>query len=106
MYTLKEVSELDYRKFVEQEVPSIIAPPTEPTETNEDPSTFVLEKYLEDFIVSNFGTIFKGARRMYEDGEGADGQQLQYDIGTIDILAVELNSNSFVVIDLRMGRYF
>jgi restriction system protein len=104
MYTLKEVSELDYRKFVEQEVPSIIAPPTEPTETNEDPSTFVLEKYLEDFIVSNFGTIFKGALRMYEDGEGADGQQFNTDIGTIDILAVEPTSNSFVVIELKKGR--
>ena len=60
-------------------------PPTEAIDQN----AFVLEKYLEEFIVSNFETIFKGKRHIYEDAEGADGQQYTTDIGLIDILAVE-----------------
>ncbi len=63
-----------------------------------------MEKYLEGFIVSNFETIFKGRLKIYEDAEGLDGQQYATDIGAIDILAVELASNSFVVIELKKGR--
>jgi restriction system protein len=59
---------------------------------------------LEDFIVSNFETIFKGELRIYEDAEGNDGQQYATDIGPIDILAVEPKSKAFVVIELKKGR--
>ncbi|TKW74858.1 MAG: DUF1016 domain-containing protein [Bradyrhizobium icense] len=65
---------------------------------------FVLEKYLEEFIVTNFGTIFQGALKIYQDAEGNDGQQYTTDIGYVDILAVEPRSNSFVVIELKKGR--
>jgi len=64
----------------------------------------VLEKYLEEFIVSNFSTIFKGALKIYKETEDNDGQQYTTDIGPIDILAVENESNSFVVIELKKGR--
>lgn len=77
---------------------------TEAAEGVEDPSAFILEKYLEEFIVSNFHAIFKGELRVYKDGEGNDGQQYATDIGPIDILAVEHKSNSFVVIELKKGR--
>jgi restriction system protein len=69
----------------------------------------VLEKYLEEFIVSNFKAIFKGKLHIYEEAEQADGedgpggQQYPTDIGPIDILAVE-ESKSFVVIELKKGR--
>ena len=76
----------------------------EPTEAIEDPNAFVLEKYLEDFIVSNFDSVFKGTLQIHEDAEAADGQQYPTDIGPIDILAVEPKSNSFVVIELKKGR--
>jgi len=76
----------------------------EPTEGLEDPNAFVLEKYLEEFIVSNFDTIFKGTLKIYEDAAGADGQQYPTDIGPIDILALEPRSDSFVVIELKKGR--
>lgn len=79
--------------------------PSEESEVVEDPSAFALEKYLEDFIVSNFDTIFKGELKIYEDPEGNEGQQYQTDeIGTIDILATEPRTNSFVVIELKKGR--
>ena len=73
-------------------------------EAIEDPNAFVLEKYLEDFIVSNFDTIFRGELRIYEDAQGNDGQQYPTDIGPIDILAFEPKLKSFVVIELKKGR--
>jgi len=59
---------------------------------------------LEDFIVSNFETIFRGKLKIYEDAEGPDGQQFATDIGPIDILATEPATASFVVIELKKGR--
>ena len=105
MQTLKAISEVEYRTFVEADsIPS--APPlsSEPARAAEDSSAFALEKHLEDFIVSNFKTIFKGELLMYEDGAGADGQQYATDIGPIDILAFEPRSKSFVVIELKRDR--
>ena len=102
MHTLAEFSEKQFRSVVEGS-----GPPIDPSETEpevEDPSEFVLEKYLEDFIVSNFDTIFKGRLRVFEDTEGNDGQQYATDIGPIDILAVEAKTKAFVVIELKKGR--
>lgn len=102
MQTLAELSEEQFRNFLEG---SGLQPvPSDAPEAIEDPNTFVLEKYLEDFIVSNFDTIFKGELRIYEDAEGNDGQQYATDIGPIDILAVEPKSKSFVVMELKKGR--
>ena len=102
MHTLAEFSEEQYRSVVEGSGPPIVPPETEPEV--EDPSEFVLEKYLEDFIVSNFDTIFKGHLRLFEDAEGNDGQQYATDIGSIDILATEAKTTAFVVIELKKGR--
>lgn len=65
---------------------------------------FVLEKYLEDFIVSNFERIFGGELVLFEDDEGNIGQQYSTEVGNIDILAEEPSSNSLVVIELKKGR--
>jgi restriction system protein len=101
MQTLAELSEEQFRNLLEgsgaQDTPEV-------PEGVEDHNAFVLEKYLEDFIVSNFETIFKGQLKLYEDAEGNDGQQYQTDTGRIDILAVEPKSSSFVVIELKKGR--
>ena len=66
--------------------------------------SLVLEKYLEDLIVSNFETIFKRTLTIYEDSKGKDGQHYATEIGPIDILAVEPKSNAFVVIELMKDR--
>jgi restriction system protein len=102
MHTLAECSEEQFRSVVEGSGPPIAPPETEPEV--EDPSEFVLEKYLEDFIVGNFDTIFKGRLRVFEDSEGNDGQQYATDIGPIDILAIEEKTKTFVVIELKKGR--
>jgi len=64
---------------------------------------FVLEKYLEDFIVSNFKTIFKGELELYHDEE-VTGQQYMTATGPIDILARDQKTGDFVVIELKKGR--
>jgi hypothetical protein len=95
MQTLKEITVDQYQDLIIGNVTDEISkPPEEVTDKNE----FVLEKYLAEFIVSNFETIFKGKLRIYEDAEGAAGQQYATDIGPIDILAFEPDSRAFVVI--------
>jgi restriction system protein len=100
MQTLAEIAEDQFNHLLAGE--NIAADPPPPLEVT-DQSAFVLEKYLEDFIVSNFGSIFKGELQVYE-GEESSGQQYHTDIGPIDILAVESSSNSFVVIELKKGQ--
>lgn len=105
MHTLSEISEEQFRSLLEGSGAQAVSPASsEVPEAIEDPNAFVLEKYLEDFIVSNFHTIFKGELKIYEDAEGNDGQQYSTDIGPIDILSVEPKSKSFVVIELKKGR--
>jgi restriction system protein len=98
-HTLKEISETEYRSLLDG---SGTAAAPEPTEAI-DQSAFVLEKYLEDFIVSNFDGIFKGKLQIYKDAE-VDGRQYVTEVGPIDILAVERGSGAFVVIELKKGR--
>jgi restriction system protein len=102
MHTLAPVSDEKFRKLVEG--PPIV--PREPPEEIEDPQAFALEKYLENFIVDNFHAIFKGALEIYQDSEGNKGQQYDTDdAGSIDILAIESKSKSFVIIELKKGRH-
>jgi restriction system protein len=102
MHTLAELSEEAFRKFEGGQAPAVL--PTAAEAGLEDPNEFVLEKYLEDFIVTNFATIFRNALRIYEDADGNDGQQYSTDIGPIDILAQTRSGDSFVVIELKKGR--
>ncbi len=102
MHTLTSISESQYHSLLEGSGEQLVA--SESTEPIEDQNAFVLEKYLEDFIVTNFDTIFKGTLQVYEDADAGDGQQYHTGIGSIDILAVEPKSSSFVVIELKKGR--
>jgi restriction system protein len=102
MHTLSETSEEQYRHLLEGSITQSVA--READEEIDDPNAFVLERYLEDFIVTNFQTIFKGKLVIFQDVDGADGQQYATDIGPIDILAVEPGSNALVVIELKKGR--
>jgi restriction system protein len=104
MQTVAALSDAEYRQFVEGSNAASVLPA--PSEALEDPNEFVLEKYLEDFIVSNFEAIFKGKMKVFADAEGEEneGQQYQTDVGKIDILATEPSSKSFVVIELKKGQ--
>ena len=107
MHTLSELSADSYRALLEGSgIQSVISDALEAVEDRNAPDNaeIILEKYLEEFIVSNFETIFKGKYKVYEESEEVDGQQYHTDIGPIDILAIETKSCSFVVIELKKGR--
>jgi len=103
-YTLYEIPNDRYRVLIEG------GPEENGTGDVEQSTESVLERYLEDFIVTNFDSIFGGQLVLYKDQEGSIGQQYSLiddesrEIGRIDILAKEPSTNSFVVIELKKGR--
>ena len=102
MFTIWEIPEQKYHSFIKGEISE------EAEEEIKERQEFVLEKYFEDFIVSNFEKInfekaFGNKLQLYKDEEGV-GQQYPTDIGNIDILAKEPKTNSYVVIELKKGR--
>lgn len=102
MHTLMELTEESFRNLEGGQAPPLVPPSSE--QAVEDPAAFVLEKYLEDFIVTNFATIFNNELRVFEDADGNDGQQYSTEIGPIDILARTTAGDAFVVIELKKGR--
>ncbi|EHQ26310.1 endonuclease NucS domain-containing protein [Mucilaginibacter paludis] len=91
------------------EIDSFLSGQMSPTvlkdETIEDLSVFVLEKYLEDFLVSNWSnTVLGKTYDIYtEDGEKV-GQQYPSDTGPIDILAISKDKKELLVVELKKGR--
>jgi restriction system protein len=71
----------------------------------EDASTFVLEKYLEEFLVSNWKQTELGKfYDIYEEEGQLVGQQYPSDTGPIDILAISKDKKSILVVELKKGR--
>jgi restriction system protein len=74
-------------------------------ESVEDPSSFAMEKHLEDFLVENWSQTSLGAHFDILEDEGAlVGQQYPTDTGPIDILAVSKDKTRLLVIELKKGR--
>lgn len=94
-YVMYEIAEEKYRSLLEGV--------SDAEEISEQSKEFVLEKYLEDFIVTNFSTIFAGELEPYRDDEAGHGQQYPTEVGNIDILAKEPATGSYVVIELKKG---
>ena len=71
----------------------------------EDPSTFALEKHLEDFLVHNWEKteLSKSYDLVSDEGEIV-AQQYQSDTGPIDILAISKDKKEYLVIELKKGR--
>jgi restriction system protein len=71
----------------------------------ESPMSFVLEKHLEDFLVSNWANTELGKSYDILTDEGiVVGQQYQTDTGPIDILAVSKDGSELLVVELKRGR--
>jgi len=75
------------------------------SEIIEDPSSFALEKHLEDFLIANWQqtALGKSYDIFSEDGEPI-GQQYPSDTGPIDILAISKDRKELLVIELKRGR--
>jgi len=70
----------------------------------ENPSMFVMENHLEDFLVKNWSkTPLSKKYDIYED-EDVSGKQFKTDTGPIDILAISKDKKEYLVIELKRGR--
>lgn len=73
-------------------------------ESIEDPSTFALEKHLEDFLVQNWHYTELGKKyNIFQEGD-MFGQQYPSDTGPIDILAISKDKKELLVVELKKGR--
>ena len=70
-----------------------------------DTAVFVLEKYLEEFLVSNWNiTAFGKDYEIYKVDDEVVGQQFKTETGFIDILAQSKDKQELLVIELKKGR--
>lgn len=71
----------------------------------EDPSVFAMEKYLEEFLVSNWKNTDLGKKYDIFSDEGETiGEQYPTDTGPIDILAISKDRKTVLVIELKRGQ--
>jgi len=71
----------------------------------EDPSTFAMEKHLEEFLVNNWSQTELGKEyEIYEDEGETVGQQYPTDTGPIDILAISKDRKTILIVELKKGR--
>jgi restriction system protein len=74
-------------------------------ETVEDPSTFALEKHLEDFLVQNWSQTLLGKDYdVYQEEGELVGRQFPTDTGAIDVLAISKDKKTLLVVELKKGR--
>jgi len=70
----------------------------------EDPSAFILEEHLEDFLVKNWTHTELGADYDVYEEDGQKGRQYPTDTGALDILAVSKDKKKLLVVELKKGR--
>jgi len=94
---VRSISEDDYNLIVSGK-PSV-------GEEIKNVTEFVLEKYLKEFIVSNWKRINFGARlELYKDEDGNTGENYSTPVGYPDLLCVDKDTKDLVVIELKKGR--
>jgi restriction system protein len=99
----------DITKYSE-ELEQLIGGETKPTlistdETIEDVATFVLEKHLEEFLVSNWKQTELGKHfEIFEEDGEIVGQQYPTDTGPIDVLAISKDKKEILIVELKKGR--
>ena len=96
----------NYRQEIEHLLGN--APPPEPRVVGDpaiiDPVSFVMEKHLEDFLVSNWPNTDLGKDYVIYEEDGEKGQQYQTDTGPLDILAISKDKKRLLVVELKKGR--
>lgn len=102
--TVSEITK--YIDEIEKLIGGVVPPALIATdETVEDPSSFALEKHLEDFLVQNWMQTELGKQYdIYEEDGERVGQQYPTDTGPLDILAVSKDKKTLLVVELKKGR--
>lgn len=71
----------------------------------EDPSTFAMERHLQDFLIENWVQCPLGKQfDIYEDENGSGREYQTDDKGRIDILAISKDKKTLLVVELKKGR--
>ena len=87
-----------------QDLPVVRGSTDEEGEQAGDETTFALESHLEEFIEANFARVnFGRSLELYQDEENT-GRQFPTTIGSIDLLAKDVESGELVVIELKKNR--
>ena len=81
---------------------SAIPSPDAPDHSLPLPTSFVLEKHLEDHICRNWQNTPFGAD--YEIYDGGRGRQYQTPTGPLDILALRNDGQEYLVLELKRGQ--
>ncbi len=78
---------------------------TEDTPTNAPEAVFAMERYLEEFIITNWNnTVFgKNYELLYDEGD-LQSQQYRTGVGPIDILAISKDESEYLVIEVKKGK--
>lgn len=68
------------------------------------PTIFAMEKYLEEFLFSNWPNTELGKNYDLYKNDETSGRQVITDAGIIDLLAISKDQKEFLVIELKRGR--
>lgn len=70
----------------------------------DSPTIFAMEKYLQEFLFSNWPNTELGKNYDLYKNEETDGKEVITDAGVIDLLAISKDQKEFLVIELKRGR--
>jgi len=105
MVTIYEINEEKYEALINgRDEPSGKTKVDEIDHDIVNKTEFIMEKYLEEFIISNFNKIFPKNIKLIEDEEGNVLNQYPTDVGVIDILAQDTKTKAYIIIELKKGK--
>ncbi|MBI1729651.1 DUF91 domain-containing protein, partial [Candidatus Acetothermia bacterium] len=85
----------------DRKIRAVLAESNEIAAYTPEKMNFELERYLEEFLASNFERILWGSNlELYQEDE-RPGRQYKIGVGVIDLLAIDKDKKEFVVIELK-----
>lgn len=103
--TIYQIDQDKYENFIDDKVEAMELNNIFDNESTIDTTSFILEKYLQDFITSNFRKIFGDNVDIFIDKDGIKGDQYNTgNAGIMDILAFDKANNKFIIIELKRNK--
>jgi hypothetical protein len=95
---IRSISEDDYDLIV-------LGKTSDKSDEIQNTTEFALEKYLQEFIVTNWKSIDFGEKlEIFKDDDGNSGEHYGTSVGYPDLVCVNTDTKDFVVIELKKGR--